>query len=167
MRRQFVAVAACAAVALAGCSSGETTTPEPSSTSSSVSTTAPSSETAPTSTEAAPVTEPAETPAGCTPATEDEMAPISAALTGDAASLGGLFTEYDGTYHYFGANIYDAEGERVSSADVWIIDSGVPYALSGGAREYTLLPDGRDLPGSPSAGDDTGSAVQDCSASAL
>ncbi|CKH13029.1 hypothetical protein PXH78_09280 [Mycolicibacterium smegmatis] len=60
---------------------------------------------------------------------------------------------------YIGGNIVDSSGTKVSSADVWLLD-GALWALSSDARKRTVLPDGRDL--GVSAGDEYGSAVQDC-----
>jgi len=37
-----------------------------------------------------------------------------------------------------------------------------PYSLSGSAREYTLLPDVKDLPGQPSAGDEYPNELSQC-----
>jgi len=67
-----------------------------------------------------------------------------------------------GNLIYVGGNIIGSDGTKESSADVWLVkDEGiyVVYALSRDARQRTTWPDGRDL---ASAGDQYGSAVQDC-----
>lgn len=58
-----------------------------------------------------------------------------------------------------GGNIEFANGVRVSSADVWVVQHGAVFALSSDARRRTLLPVGRDI---ASAGDEYGAAVQEC-----
>lgn len=64
---------------------------------------------------------------------------------------------------YVGGNIMGDDGVKVSSADVWLVirqpGSYDVYSLSGDARRRTLWPDGRDI---ASAGDEYGTAVQDC-----
>jgi len=91
---------------------------------------------------------------------------IEASLTGGAETLGEVFVAYDG-YTWIGANIYGADGSKLSNADVWIVDEVLPMALSGSARQYSLLLDGRDLPRNPSAGDDIGLRVRDCTTAAV
>lgn len=105
--------------------------------------------------------------AGCVPAAADDIAPITANLVPPAASIGEAYVATSGELTYLGANIYDVDGGKVSSADVWVKRGGVWYALSGGARDSAtaLLGDGRDLPEAPSAGDDTGLRVQACATS--
>lgn len=63
---------------------------------------------------------------------------------------------------YIGADIMRGD-ERESSQDTWVIKDDVPYALSSSANEFTVLPDGRDLLDvNISAGDEYGSALQNC-----
>ncbi len=63
---------------------------------------------------------------------------------------------------YVGADIMRGD-ERESSQDTWVIKDDVPYALSSSANEFTVLPDGRDLLDvNISAGDEYGSALQNC-----
>lgn len=120
-----------------------TTTAAPSTTTSAAPTTVTSTSAPPTSV-APSVT--------CEPANAEAVATIEASLTGRATSLGETASGYDGDFHYVVANIYDADGTRISNADSWVIWNGTPFALSGSAREYSLLGDGRDLPGNPNAG---------------
>lgn len=53
----------------------------------------------------------------------------------------------------------EAGGQRVSSADVWLYQHGAILALSSDARKRTMFADGRDF---ASAGDEYGTAAQDC-----
>jgi hypothetical protein len=46
-----------------------------------------------------------------------------------------------------GGNIFDATGEKESSQDSWVMNSGIVYALTSDARRHTLLTDGRDVLG--------------------
>ncbi|HEY9311637.1 hypothetical protein [Williamsia sp.] len=63
---------------------------------------------------------------------------------------------------YIGADIMRGE-ERESSQDTWVVEDDVVYALSSSANEFTVLPDGRDLLDvNISAGDEYGSALQNC-----
>lgn len=100
-------------------------------------------------------------PVQCDPASGAEVATVSAALTAGATRLGEAFSSTEGDLRWFAANVYEGD-IRVSTADVWVFVGATPYALSGSAREYTLLPDGRDLPGSPSAGDEMAQALMEC-----
>lgn len=88
---------------------------------------------------------------------------IDTALRGRADHVGeaNVLLAGNGT-RWVGANIYDADGARISNADVWIFYGPVPYALSGSAREYSALLDGRHVGEGASAGDDEGTIVQDC-----
>ncbi len=61
---------------------------------------------------------------------------------------------------YVGGDIVAGSGTRVSSSDVWLYRDAAMYALSGSAREFSSLPDGRSL---GSAGDEYGEVVQECS----
>lgn len=105
-------------------------------------------------------------PIVCDVAPDALVATIAGSLNDSSLSLGPAFSVYsrrDGLT-YIGANIMRGD-ERESSADVWIEDDGAIYSMSGSAREYSLLPDGRDvLPVMVSAGDEFGSQVQTCAA---
>lgn len=145
--RGFTRLIAVASVALAGCSAPETTkAPLVPSTAASAPTTQP-----------APVTTVAFVPPGCTPATADDVQAITADLPA-GQRLGEAFTTTTGARRWINANIYDAAGRRLSSADVWIIDNGKIWGLSSDARRSS--PDGRRLPGNPSAGDDVAANLQ-------
>lgn len=109
---------------------------------------------------------PPSTGPGCEPAAKGDVALVTAALTGRATRLGEAYVVVDGTSRFVGANIYGESGPRLSSADVWVIVDGQAYALSGGARSSSNLPDGRKLPGRPSAGDGPGLVVEECVAAA-
>ena len=105
-------------------------------------------------------------PIVCDVAPDALVATIAGSLNDSSLSLGPAFSVYsrrDGLT-YIGANIMRGD-ERESSADVWIEDDGAIYSMSSSAREYSLLPDGRDLlPVLVSAGDEYGSQVQTCAA---
>lgn len=88
---------------------------------------------------------------GCTVAPPELVAQVEAGMVDDLR-LALAYVADDGGRQVLGASIFDATGERVSSADTWLIENGVVYALSGSANEYTEWPDGRDLPDNPSAG---------------
>ena len=63
---------------------------------------------------------------------------------------------------YVGGNIFGADGTKVSSADVWLLENKAIYivsSLSSDARNRTTWPDGREK---ASAGDEYGSAVIAC-----
>ncbi|WAL49560.1 hypothetical protein [Rhodococcus pyridinivorans] len=85
----------------------------------------------------------------------------------DSVLMGGTHIEdvwiVDGEdgVEYVAGNIHDEAGDRVSSADVWALNGGVIYALSGGARDESAAVDGRDVLGI-SAGDEFGSLAQNC-----
>ena len=44
-----------------------------------------------------------------------------------------------------GGDIISPTGEKVSSADSWVMSGGAIYGLSSDARQHTLVPDGRDV----------------------
>lgn len=115
----------------------------------------------------APSTTTATPPGGCTPAPSDAVDVVASGLIGDAAQLDDTFVTAESDRAYFTANIFDVSGQRVSSADTWIIDSGTVYALSGSANEYSSFPDGRDLPDRPSAGNPVPRALQGCAVEAI
>ena len=128
--------------------------------------------------EAPPTTEREATPlpplsvdiAGCHGAPEAAIEILEESLTGDATAVRLAYISFtDDGMTYLGGSIYDDSGFRLSSADTWIISpDGTIFALSGSANEYSDLPDGRDLPGGYSAGDEIGQALQDnCTIPAL
>lgn len=130
--------------------------------------------------EAVTPTEPTEAPepppspspvpiAACDTADANVVALVDAGLTDAEVSLdpGTAVVVQEGGRVYLGADILDAEGGRHSSQDVWIVEAGQVWALSGSAREETLFPDGRDLPDGPSAGSGGGRAVQECMTAGL
>lgn len=99
--------------------------------------------------------------AQCDPAPDQYVAVINGSFTDSGLSLGPAYVVVgDDDVQYIGAHIMRGD-ERESSADVWVAQGPAVYALSGSAREYSMLPDGRDVLG-VSAGDEYGSAVQDC-----
>lgn len=177
--------AATLALVLVGCSSTDepeatpdkpSTTVEATTESTEAPTTAPTTEattttaaptTVTTTTAPATTTAPPEPTPGCTPADQADIDAITAGLTGGATRIAEAYqvTGADGI-RYIGANIYDAAGDKLSSADVWAFDGTDAYSLSGSARnDYsTRLPDGRDLGGDLgiSAGDEYGTQAQDC-----
>lgn len=123
-----------------------------------------------TTTAAAPVTSEAEAPAvqttaaaqaSCRPAPDQLTTIIASSLNDSGLSLGPAFVvSAPGGLTYVGANIMRGDTKE-SSADVWVEKDGAVFALSGSAREYSLLPDGRRITDA-SAGDDYGIAVQNC-----
>lgn len=94
----------------------------------------------------------------CADAAPQLVTALEASLDGtlDAAQM---ISGDDGIY--VGGHVMDGT-TRVSSADVWYYPTAGPtiYALSGGARDLSTWPDGRDL--GLSAGSTTGIAVIDC-----
>lgn len=100
--------------------------------------------------------------ANCTAASEQLLAQIEAGITEAGLRLAdGYIEQGEAGSQYFGANFFDEEGKRVSSADVWLLKGGVVYSLSSDARSRSSFPDGRRSPGA-SAGDEFGQRVQDC-----
>ncbi|BBY43236.1 hypothetical protein [Mycolicibacterium celeriflavum] len=87
----------------------------------------------------------------CQEAPPDIVAAISEAFTGGERLVSAQAVYAPGGI-YVGGNI-DANGQRVSSGDVWIAQRGQVFALSSDARRRTLFPDGRDF---ASAGDEYG-----------
>lgn len=132
--------------------------------------TPPPATTAPPTTAAALATSTtiAPTSPGCEPATPTEVQVIEAGLTGKAKRLGEAFAAVDAQRRrIISANMYPATGDRMSSADVWIIADGKIYALSSDARKSSSFPDGRQLPGNPSAGDEISFQLQGCIVNSL
>lgn len=88
---------------------------------------------------------------------------IEAMLIDSSLSLANLQAlSAPGGLVYIGADIMRGE-ERESSQDTWVVEDDVVYALSSSANEFTVLPDGRDLLDvNISAGDEYGSALQNC-----
>jgi hypothetical protein len=102
-------------------------------------------------------------PEGCTLATDDDVTSINTGLTGKAVRIDEAFVADVEGRRWINANVYDRDGSRLSSADVWVIVGGNVYSLSGSARDLSSFPDGRDLPGHPSAGDPVAYTLQqDC-----
>lgn len=94
-----------------------------------------------------PVT-PMPMPAWCTPATPEQVEDITMNLAGTGNQLVDAFTFTSGAgYTMVVANLDSATGERLSSADVWAWHpSGELYAISSGARDYSILPSLADNP---------------------
>lgn len=110
---------------------------------------------------AAPTTVAPVVAGGCESAPLGVLVTINNALTSPGVlTETAMVTDAEGR-QWIGANITTHDGRRVSSADVWVVNGNIIYALSGGARGNSTLHDGRHLLGL-SAGDDTGIAVQDC-----
>ncbi|PZT93644.1 MAG: hypothetical protein DI630_26760 [Gordonia sp. (in: high G+C Gram-positive bacteria)] len=107
------------------------------------------------------ITGPAQVP--CETAPDAYVAVIEASLTDSSLSLANLQSlTAPGGLLYIGADIMRGE-ERESSQDTWVVDDDVVMALSSSANEFTILPDGRDLLDvTVSAGDEYGSALQNC-----
>lgn len=121
--------------------------------------------TAPSSTTAA-ASEPVTMPTWCTPATPADVQTVEAALTGTGNKLTDAFVVEVGDYRYVVANVDDARGERLTSGDVWVVDPtpgplGGLFAASGGARDYSVLPDFGTLSNADPFGSEV-SALMDC-----
>ena len=98
--------------------------------------------------------------AGCERAPLGVIATINDSLTAPGAlTETAMVTDAQGR-QWIGANITH-DGTKLSSADVWVVNGGIIYALSGGARGNSTLHDGRHLL-NLSAGDEAGLAVQHC-----
>lgn len=85
----------------------------------------------------------------------------------DGFTLDDTFVVRGESLVYLGANVVRPDGQRESSADVWVAtnEAGADLAaLSGSARNDLTpnLPDATDPPYSVSAGDEFGMAVQQC-----
>lgn len=123
---------------------------------------------APTAVGSAPAAAPSATvPAAaapdCVEAQPAVKGQIEAALTDPSMYLDTVYVVRERGLTYYGASIFrSSDGERVSSADVWVTDGTRLAALSGSAVRYSTLPDGRRLFG-VSAGDEPGQAVEACS----
>ena len=100
--------------------------------------------------------------ASCATASETYVAVINASFKEQGLSLSSpaYAVEAPGGLTYIGANIMRGDIKE-SSADVWVARDVAVFSLSGSAREYSTLPDGRRLLDA-SAGDDYGTEVQDC-----
>lgn len=96
----------------------------------------------------------------CVTAPDQYVAAINGAFNNSAYVLGPAWAIQSGKYWWISANIMEGD-RRVSSADVWVAEGPLVFALSGDARRNTMLVDGRDLL-NLSAGDDDGLAVQAC-----
>lgn len=143
MTRRYVApVTLTLALALAGCGSDVASAPQTTSTTRVTSAT--STTTAPAPTTAAPTTTTAR--ADCSPSDPADIAAIDAALRSPAARIGEAHTAMlgDGA-RLIAANIYDADGQRLSSSDLWRFEGAELYSLSSTARDVTAAPDGRDV----------------------
>jgi hypothetical protein len=91
-------------------------------------------------------------PAGCTPANPADIEAITANLAAAGNQLIDAFTVSENTYRFVMANVDDASGGRITSGDLWLFDQGGQlYAVSSGARDNSVLPDGSVLPGNPVA----------------
>ncbi|MDF3284651.1 DUF2510 domain-containing protein [Gordonia sp. N1V] len=100
-------------------------------------------------------------PSSCEPAPDQVIAIIEGSLRDSTLTLANTaMVSVPGNLNYIGANIMRGL-EKVSSADVRAQKEAAIFSLSGSAREYSLLPDGRHIL-DISAGDDYGTAVQDC-----
>jgi len=123
-----------------------------------------------------PATEPPDTepaapdismPDWCVPAELADLDAVQAALAGSGNTLADAFTVTDAAgYRYLVANINDAAGERLSSADIWIFDPepgplGPLFAASSSAEEYSILPSAENLPAADPFGPDV-YALTDC-----
>ncbi|PVY28355.1 hypothetical protein [Williamsia muralis] len=99
----------------------------------------------------------------CKTAPDAYVAVIEASLTDASLSLANLQSlTAPGGLLYIGADIVRGE-ERESTQDTWVVEDDVVMALSSSANEFTILPDGRDLLDvTVSAGDEHGSALQNC-----
>ncbi len=153
---------------LAACGDDDEAALEPPSTT----TTPPSSTTteAPeeTTTTAAPATTsaPMTVPEGCNAADPADVELVSSGLEGEAASLAEAFTAETAEGRWVAANIYPATGDRLSSADYWIIDqAGAVFSISSSAEDYSTWP--RPADGPSLAGGDTASELTDCVVAAL
>ncbi len=104
--------------------------------------------------------EPMAMPDWCTPASPDDVTTIEQALTGTGNKLIDAFTMTDANgYRYVVANLDAADGTRLTSAEVWIFDPnpgalGALFAVSGGAKDYSSLPDATNLAGADPSGSD-------------
>lgn len=97
--------------------------------------------------------------AGCEQVPPHIVDIINAAFTEDAHLSSPQAVNAPTGLIYVGGNIDDSSGNRVSNDDVWLVQNGAVFALSGDARRRTSLPDGRDY---ASAGDEYGAAAQEC-----
>ena len=123
----------------------------PTTTSTTTTTTAPVTTT--TELVATPPTTPFVAP-GCQRAAPEDVAVIEASLVDGAYRLGEAFVGKSGERTYIVADIYDAAGNQLSTADVWAVDRGQVFTLSGGARRYDPdLPEAARLPYPSTASD--------------
>lgn len=112
----------------------------------------------PTAPTVATTTAPA--PSRCTPAPDRLVEIINTSFTDSSYSLSNTAAVSRGTVTYIGGHIMQGD-TRVSSANVWASEGPSVYAVSGSARQYSMLVDGRDLL-DVNAGDEWGSELQDC-----
>ena len=155
-RRRWAVTIGLATVLAAGCVSGEghdiavvirTTT----TTSTTTTTTAPTTTTSVVV--AVPDTVPF-VPAGCKPAAQQDIDVIRSSMVDGASRLGEAFVGVTDGRSYIVADIYDAAGNQLSTADVWLVERSQVFNLSGGARRYTPnLPDAAYLSRPPTERD--------------
>ena len=150
MHHQAVATAVALALSVTACG-----TSKPSTTRTSTQAQTNSSLSVPVS---APVSVPPAAP-GCDTASPEVVDAITRAFTEAATLSSPQMVESPDGLVYVGGNIDSPAGERLSNDDVWLVKDGSLFALSGDARRRTSLPDGR---GFASAGDEYGTAVQEC-----
>jgi hypothetical protein len=126
--------------------------------------------TAAPTTAAAPTTTAPFTPPGCTPADAGDIATIDATLVDDADHIGNAFVVLDAEgYRYIGATIYDADDERLSFGDLWIIaPDGTLYTASLSAANYSSgISDADTLPGDRGFSEPAGTEATTCNDDAV
>ena len=134
MRRTIIAAAAALSV-LSACSSGDDDTASLSRTeadSKVTESTAPSTTVDPN-------------PEDCWGADDADIDAIDASMASSGYHVDKAYPTTQEPYRFVAANIVDADGKTVSKADVWVFKDEVLYAVSGGARDNSDLPDGRGL----------------------
>lgn len=121
-----------------------------------------------TSIERPPDTIPPVDAVGCPPPTRADIDIVTASL--DAGlSIAAATAENDADVRYIVASIYNDGGYRVSSIDTWAMVGGQLVALSGGARDLSNAPDGRDALSGPGQWvlSDVHNLIQECAQNAL
>lgn len=112
------------------------------------------------STTSSPSTAPLTVSATCEPADPADVELVATGLTDDAVELRDAFTTTTDVGRWIAANVHDADGERLSSSDSWIIANDTVYAISSSAEDYSMWP--RPSDGPALAGSDITTQLSDC-----
>lgn len=111
------------------------------------------------------VTTPPDTASGaCAASDPADVAAIQALLVGNATRLRDAFTIDNGADRYVAAGLDSADGQPLSTFDVWLRRDGRWYSVSGNAQKLSTAPNAEGLPGLPNTGGAVAERMQRCMA---